>query len=86
MTIRADKVVDNRFVIYESMLISFFVGVVTMLCAFQIGKKVVPSPPRAWKTWTLVGFFNDNFYDEVDVTKELRDTIQELFDMTTESK
>lgn len=53
--------------------------------SFIVGGWVKPRAPRYWtrRTWNP---FIDDYYAEVEVTSELRDIIQQLFDMTTQSE
>jgi len=53
--------------------------------SFIVGGWVKPRAPRYWtrRTWNP---FSDKYYAEVEVTEELRDIIQQLFDMTTQSE
>ncbi|CAJ1364136.1 unnamed protein product [Effrenium voratum] len=52
---------------------------------FIVGLKVKPRAPSYWSNRTWSPFHND-FEAEVDVTMELRDTVQQLFDMTTKKE
>lgn len=61
-----------------------FVAMLVLLASicFILGLRVKPRPPRYWthKPWSP---FTDEFEGEVDVTKELGEAVQELFDRTT---
>ncbi|CAL1168145.1 unnamed protein product [Cladocopium goreaui] len=53
--------------------------------SFIVGGWVKPRAPKYWtrRTWNP---FSDDYYAEVEVTSELRDIVQQLFDMTTQSE
>lgn len=58
-----------------------FIVTVTIV-GFWFGLRVKPRPPRYWKhrPWNI---FRDDFDEEVDVTQELRESVQGLMDQTT---
>jgi len=49
---------------------------------FAVGRAAKPRRPRYWK-YPPYCILRDRFYEEVDVTNELREPIQRLLDMTT---
>ncbi|CAE7931950.1 Tnks [Symbiodinium necroappetens] len=73
---------DRHFeIVLGAVLFIAVLGALGSSC-FLIGGKVKPRPPGYWtsRSWNP---FHDDFRAEVDVTMELRDTVQQLFDMTT---
>eukprot|EP00928_Gymnodinium_smaydae_P044800 TRINITY_DN29904_c0_g2_i1.p1 TRINITY_DN29904_c0_g2~~TRINITY_DN29904_c0_g2_i1.p1 ORF type:complete len:504 (-),score=85.44 TRINITY_DN29904_c0_g2_i1:43-1554(-) len=72
--------VEERWKIYVALLCAFLLG----WGLFKVGSWVKPQPPVYWTSyWRRPNWFGDMYKREVDVTNELRDTIQDLFDMTT---
>jgi len=74
----ANAAVDQRLKIYLSLWVMFFLG----MLIFMVAARIKPCTPRYWKGKRWRRPFNDGFYAELDVTRQYRDAVQELFDVT----
>lgn len=78
-------------IMVASFVITSVVVALTILCvcccslrmSYKSGAKAKPRPPRYWKNRPC-NPFKDRYYEEVDVTAELKDIMQHLLDLTTE--
>lgn len=52
---------------------------------FYCGRKLPPMPPKYWEVGRQRPW-SDNYYYEADVTSEIGDAVQELFDLSTDAR
>eukprot|EP00930_Biecheleria_cincta_P006093 TRINITY_DN107078_c0_g1_i1.p1 TRINITY_DN107078_c0_g1~~TRINITY_DN107078_c0_g1_i1.p1 ORF type:complete len:422 (-),score=38.61 TRINITY_DN107078_c0_g1_i1:59-1324(-) len=57
--------------------------VLLMLCGVRVGVGIKPPPPRYWTASGLRSLFNDSYHREVDMSDELCEPVQRLFNYTT---
>eukprot|EP00929_Paragymnodinium_shiwhaense_P038605 TRINITY_DN20387_c0_g1_i1.p1 TRINITY_DN20387_c0_g1~~TRINITY_DN20387_c0_g1_i1.p1 ORF type:complete len:517 (+),score=62.03 TRINITY_DN20387_c0_g1_i1:55-1605(+) len=74
-----------RWKIYLSMALTLIFLYVVLKTVFYLGKLAKQAPPSYWRNASYLRH-KDDFYEEVDVTKELKETVQKLIDMTTDPK
>lgn len=85
-----DMLADGRHVevlCIIASIIAFFVLIIGS--SMWVGRHIKPNRPIYWKNnkkYRPSEWLSDSFKEEVDVTEELRDTVQKLFDATTLSE
>jgi len=80
-----EVVKDARWDIYYVSIMAFVLGALFCFGIYKVGYYAKPKAPRYWTNSPWNPFF-DSFLEEVDVTEELKDAVQELFDLTTDPK
>jgi len=81
-----DFIEDNRWTIYHLSFWAFVFGALFIRGIYKVGYYAKPLSPRYWRHRSYWNPFFDNFIEEVDVTDEWKDAIQELFDLTTDPR